>query len=269
MVTAKRLADKALDALKQTPRILYSELDCQGFVEWCVERIGGIKKDYRGSNDMYRNALTACYPLNSTEGKKALKPGAVLLIVAFDGGENDRYKADGLGNAKHIGIYTGAKEAEVVHSSQTAGGVAKSTLKNAWTHVGYYRGLDYDTDTSTETAQNQPEPYKAIVNASKGETVKLRRSGSRNAIYDYKVPALEEVDVLEWGDEWSKILWRGHPGYMMSAFLESSIPDDDEPPEDEPLYTVVLSYLSAREADELKEVYGHKVVEIKEESWTG
>ena len=37
--------------------IPYATLDCQAFVEYCLRKYANIKKDWRGSNDMWRNAV--------------------------------------------------------------------------------------------------------------------------------------------------------------------------------------------------------------------
>ena len=109
-------ANKAMDAAEATPPILYSQEDCQGFIEQTVKRAGGTMKDYRGSNDMFRNACSTIVPLKGAK----LEPGMVLFIVEKDGEEPPQYKADGLGNASHVGWYTGGRY-EVVHSGATKG----------------------------------------------------------------------------------------------------------------------------------------------------
>lgn len=136
--TGRQVAEAAMAGAERFPPILYSEEDCQGFVENTVKRAGGSIPDYRGSNDMYRNACSKIVPLKGA----SLEPGMVLFIVKQDGGEPDRYKGDKLGNASHIGFYTGGRY-EVVHSSASKGSVQLSTLKNGWTHAGWLKSVDY------------------------------------------------------------------------------------------------------------------------------
>lgn len=114
--------------------------DCQGFIEAIVRALGG-SISYRGSNDMFRNACSYIGTLSQARKEGRLVPGAVLFIVRQDGSEPPQYK-DGRGNASHIGWYTGGRY-EVVHASSSRGKVAASTLKNAWTHVGWLKAIDY------------------------------------------------------------------------------------------------------------------------------
>jgi hypothetical protein len=114
-------------------------LDCQGLIEYVVRQTGG-RMSFRGSNDMFRNACALVTPLKGHNPT----PGCVLFIVSQDGNEPSQYKADGLGNARHIGWYTGGRY-EVVHASSSKGRVVPSTLKNGWTHIGWLKNVDYST----------------------------------------------------------------------------------------------------------------------------
>lgn len=136
--TGRQVAEAAMAGAERVPPILYSEEDCQAFIENTVRRAGGTIPDYRGSNDMFRNACSKIVPLKGA----SLEPGMVLFIVKADDGEPDRYKGDKLGNASHIGWFTGGRY-EVVHSSASRGSVQLSTLRNGWTHAGWLKSVDY------------------------------------------------------------------------------------------------------------------------------
>ena len=86
--------------------IAYAQMDCQAFVEAMVARAGG-RMAYAGSNDMARNGMRWLCPLSEARAAGRLKPGAALFIHAADGGEPERYRADGLGNFSHVGLYAG------------------------------------------------------------------------------------------------------------------------------------------------------------------
>ena len=116
--------------------------DCQGLIEAVVQALGG-EMSYRGSNDMFRNACTFVETLDQAKKDGRLIPGALLFIVRQDGGEPPQYR-DNKGNASHVGWYCGGRY-EVVHASSSKGKVAPSTLRNAWTHVGWLRAVDYTT----------------------------------------------------------------------------------------------------------------------------
>ena len=84
----------------------YQELDCQALIEQAVRNVGG-QMDYRGSNDMARNAAWLGTIENAqAEGK--LVPGALLFIHEDDeSGLPARYQGDGFGDFSHVGIYAG------------------------------------------------------------------------------------------------------------------------------------------------------------------
>lgn len=158
----------ALAAVKKVPPITYRQMDCQAFVEYCVNQRGG-RLQFRGSNDMFRNACSWVGSLNQARALGYLRPGAWLFIVEQNGGEPAKYKADGLGNASHVGIYTQLNGVEVVHSSASRGGVFPSTLKNGWTHVGLVKGLEYE-DIEEEKKVNE-QVYPVVKRGSKGAGV--------------------------------------------------------------------------------------------------
>lgn len=203
-------ASKAMDAAEATPPILYSQEDCQGFIEQTVKRAGGTMKDYRGSNDMFRNACSAIVPLKGAK----LEPGMVLFIVEHDGGEPPQYKADGLGNASHIGWYTGGRY-EVVHSSATRGSVAASTLKNGWTHAGWLKEIEYG-ETPIPQQETLMEGY---IKLPPEQNVFLRMAPSKTAGYYARINGGERVEIISENGEWTQIAYNGKKGYVASEFV--------------------------------------------------
>lgn len=115
--------------------IKYEELDCQAFVERVLHDCG-IRRNWRGSNDMWRNAVHSRTQLDGEDPQ----PGAWVFTIKTDGGEDrSRYK-DGI-NAAHVGIYLG--NGRVIHS--TTGGVQWDSLSsNRWTHYALANDIDYD-----------------------------------------------------------------------------------------------------------------------------
>ena len=84
-------------------------MDCQGLVEFLLIQAGVPKGECNlaGSNAHYR----ACRWTGTPEECKALfgeiPGGAFLFILEQDGNEPAKYKADGIGNASHMGFWTG------------------------------------------------------------------------------------------------------------------------------------------------------------------
>ena len=117
--------------------IKYTTLDCQGFVERVLLALG-VKCNYLGSNDMFRNMCSVTMEKSECIRRYGKIPdGALLFVVKHDGKEPKRYK-DGF-NASHVGICTnkgyGAAESSV-------GGVKQCRLTK-WTHVGLCKYITY------------------------------------------------------------------------------------------------------------------------------
>ncbi|MEA5146013.1 MAG: peptidoglycan-binding domain-containing protein [Candidatus Limiplasma sp.] len=157
--TGAAVAARAVQAVAEGHT--YQQMDCQALIEFCVQQCGG-KMAYAGSNDMYRNAQVYLATIANAKAEGKLVPGAGLLIVEeVNAGTPAKYCGDGLGDATHIGVYVGEnalsdvdskgrkRTCNVVHSGQTMGRVAGSTLKNGWTHVMLFREIDYGFDIAT------------------------------------------------------------------------------------------------------------------------
>lgn len=248
-ITGEQLARAAIGALDMN--ISYQKEDCQAFVEQSVKRAGGSMKDYAGSNDMYRNACSVIYPIDKAKANGVLQPGALLFIVAQDGGEPEKYKADGLGNGSHVGIYTKDPKAEVVHSSASRGGVFPSTLKNGWTHAGLSNEIDYPSISFVEETEYGgkggkfdmgEERLQTIIlpDESAGETVNLRKSTSMGGIVLAKIRDGTQVlagDTFESDDgkEWKQVKYNGITGYVLAQYVIDSIKtEQEEAPTDYP-----------------------------------
>ena len=149
MVDGNKLGDVGFKYLG-TP---YSQMDCQAFVEKCLSDCG-LRKDLPGSNAWFREVYRDGVVLTPEECKKqygCVPKGAFLFILEFDGKEPEKYKADGLGNASHIGICTMPRGEGAIQSSASRGCVAESkfngkTIKNGgWNRVGLWSKVTYDT----------------------------------------------------------------------------------------------------------------------------
>ena len=123
----------------------YSEMDCQAFVEACLQD-AGIDINLAGSNAWYRAMDWTGTPEECIALFGYIPVGAFLYIHAYDGGEPSYY-TDDLGNASHIGIYTGTDKGAMA-SSESKGCVVQSyfageTMDDSWNCVGLWRQLDY------------------------------------------------------------------------------------------------------------------------------
>ena len=124
----------------------YSQMDCQAFVEQCLAD-AGLNVNLTGSNAWYRAMTWVGTPEECRAKFGSIPVGAFLYILEQNGREPNQYKADGLGNASHIGIYIG-RNLGAIHSSYSRGGVyysyfAGSTINGGWNRVGLWTELDY------------------------------------------------------------------------------------------------------------------------------
>lgn len=189
-------------------------MDCQAFVEKCLSDIG-INVNLAGSNAWFRECRSNGFTGTPEECKAkygSIPPGAFLFILKHDGKEPTKYKSDGIGNASHIGIYTGDG---AIHSSASRGCVCQSkfngkSINGGWNMVGLWNRIDYGTGGETLTA---------TVYASNGSSVNIRAKKDKSSDRLDTVPVGTEVEVLEKGDTWSRVKYNGMTGYMMSSFL--------------------------------------------------
>ncbi len=111
MYTGKQYAEQAKNP--KYDKLTYSQYDCQAFCELVLRDLGvrqanGKPYDWKGSNDMFRNAVSWVGTVDEcrrTFGEIPL--GAWAFMWDTTGNEKKRGYYDGKGNASHIGIYIG------------------------------------------------------------------------------------------------------------------------------------------------------------------
>lgn len=138
---AQIMVDEALKGdLIGTP---YAELDCQALMEKLLTRIGVKHPNWRGSNHMWREAVSEREAISASGDE--VPPGAWLFTIKHDGGEIARGYNDDFGNAAHVGLYLG--DGRVIHS--TTGGVQWDTIASSrWTHYALCDLLDYSVEVA-------------------------------------------------------------------------------------------------------------------------
>lgn len=109
----KPLASAMCDAALKYLGIAYSVMDCQAFVEKCMSD-AGVSRNLAGSNTWYRQMTWVGTPEECRKKFGLIPKGAFLYILEQDGGEPEKYRKDGIGNASHIGLYTGMTADEMV-----------------------------------------------------------------------------------------------------------------------------------------------------------
>jgi hypothetical protein len=123
----------------------YKGADCQGLYEMFMINAGvpAGEINLAGSNAHYRAHRYVCTPEECKKLFGSIPKGVTLFILKQDGGEPDKYKADGLGNADHMGYWTGKESVAASAGSQK---VIKSNFKGKTINGGWNRvGFDWHT----------------------------------------------------------------------------------------------------------------------------
>ena len=139
---AKEAEKSKYDSLK------YSQVDCQAFCELVLKNIGvrqanGKVYDWRGSNDMFRNAVSWRGTLAECRKKYGcIPPGSWAFMVAHDGGEVARGYHDELGNAAHGAIVVNENQVRDSTKGSKRDGVAYRTITD-FNYIGIPKMLDF------------------------------------------------------------------------------------------------------------------------------
>ena len=152
MHTGKEYADKAKST--SYDKLKYSQYDCQAFCELVLKDIGvrnskGQPYNWKGSNDMYRNAVSWVGTIEECKRKFGEIPvGAWAFMWDTTGNEKLRGYYDGKGNASHVGIYVGGdnvRDSTILRNASgkvTRDGVGNRPLK-AFNKIGLPFMLDF------------------------------------------------------------------------------------------------------------------------------
>ena len=241
---------KAADVVKAAPKFLgtpYSKLDCQAFVESCLKSAGN-GMNLAGSNAWYRECMKNGWvgtPEECLNKYGKIPVGAFLFILSHNGKEPGKYKSDGIGNASHIGLYTGETGKEMVeqarsygvaspehfdfgngaiHSSSSRGFVCTSNftgkaIKGGWNRIGLWNGIDYGIEGNEMSVS-----YQARV---VGGALNVRKTASTGAEKLCRIPDGTIVHVTEEDGEWAKTSYSGHTGWVLKKYLEETGADSD------------------------------------------
>ena len=99
MIDGKQLGNVGFQYLG----VPYSTMDCQKFIEKCLADCGW-RIDLAGSNAWFRKCVREGWvgtPEECVRKFGTTPDGSFLFILEHDGGEPEKYKPDGLGNASH------------------------------------------------------------------------------------------------------------------------------------------------------------------------
>ncbi len=227
----------------------YEKMDCQAFVEKCMEDCG-LRMDLGGSNSWYREIMKHGWTGTPEECMQLfgqIPKGALLFIwEPVSNSTPGKFRTDGIGDLTHIGIKTGRGDG-AIHSSSSRGGVVTSKFKDktipngGWNRVGLYDKFDYGKSINwflehTETGEapgikeTEGKPMQAVTYSENGGYINLRGGKSTNADRLAKIMPGQKVETLRTEGDWTKIKWAGITGWVKSEFLiadDSGLPAED------------------------------------------
>jgi len=206
----------------------YKKLDCQAFVEKCLQDCG-LEMNLKGSNAWYRKMDWVGTPEECRQRFGSIPDGALLFIWDDKGGEVARGYNDGLGNASHMGIVTHTGQG-AIHSSATRDCVAESkfadkTIANGgWNRIGLSKLFDYGPEINALLSGEQQNEVVLImqygvVNTPDGNPVKLRPTKSTSKPYLAKIPNGTQLLISDSDGQWCETSWDGRTGYVMQAYV--------------------------------------------------
>ena len=224
----------AKNAVSKIGKISYSEQDCQSFVENCVKDCGG-QMSYAGSNDMFRNAcIEPPLPLNEARAKGWGVPAALCFQLKHDGGEPAKYKADGIGNAEHVGFFFEGDK--TIHSGKSRGGVVIDKLNYYVTHIGLAKCIEYSLSASPSVPSESP--YAAYTT----DIIRMRKGPKEASDYIMKIPKGTQLTITEEQGGYGKTTYKGVPGWAALAWVvrEAETEPSPKPTEPTPMYILTV-----------------------------
>ena len=156
----KKSEDPSYNSLK------YSQVDCQAFCEKVLKDLGvrksnGAVYDWRGSNDMWRNAVSWKGTIAEARQKFGQIPvGSWAFMVSHDGGEIPRGYHDDQGNAAHVAIVVNQNQVRDSTKGTGRDGVAYRKLSD-FNMIGLPKMLDFDY-TNPNIIEIEAESVKKV-----------------------------------------------------------------------------------------------------------
>lgn len=230
--------------------------DCIGMGRGALKREGVT--DIKGMNGTNYAARHTIENLRKITSSTELKAGDVVFKTRDKDDKSmplpDQYRKGGSDystkwgetNFTHYGTVMQNNPLRITHmTSPTA---KTDTSLGKWEYVGKLPWVDENA------AEDEPEiPAEWVyVHSEDGNPVKMRAKPSTSCRTWWKVPNGSQVVLVEYGEEWSGIIWAGQSGWMMTKFLTA-----ERQPEKK--YTVMITGLTKEQAEEITKKYGGEI----------
>lgn len=205
------------DLRKQPPT-----MDCIGLPIESIRRAGGTYNGVHGSNWAARFEVSNFRPIKDTSDLivgdvvfKAYKednPSYTLPAKYRKGGKN--YTGD-LNDYYHVGVVCSVEPLVIKH--MTSPHYKTDTALGKWSYAGELNAVDYgDISIPVKEVETVDEEWKVS-----GGTLNLRMRPDQSSVRIIGIPDHTVIKVVEkTNDEWWKIEWGKHTGYVKAKFLE-------------------------------------------------
>lgn len=213
-VKASWLIQKFELALKENWRYVansaqYGEADCSGIFSYWYAHAGSYMP--HGSNAIARSYVKSIGKIGEIE----LKPGMAVFRWSPTG-EPDRYKSDGLGNFRHIGLIVG--ENRTIEMKDTQTGVYEGKISQ-WHYAAELKYTDYDVSEG-EKAEDFV-PFEGKVKTS-GGMLRLRKGPSTNTTIKANIPNETPLWLSEKQGNWYKTSYDGISGWVSGDYISKN-----------------------------------------------
>lgn len=193
------------------------------------------EKIYQGSNRIAREYVIELLPISQALPGYAVfklrKPGEQYYDLPDDYKPGKKHYNGDLNDYYHIGLMDEDGK-HVINAQSTSAGFTRTDI-SIWHCAARLKAVNYENNEEMGDDSMDEPLYKAIVTADSGSTVNMRESPSKKGAVITAVKLGEKVDVIDLTvDGWSKIVYKGQTGYMMSKYLRmiggvEDLPFDD------------------------------------------
>lgn len=195
-------------------------IDCSGLLVKIFRDQGA--SIYHGSNTIFREY---CKETGKLTSEKQLQVGMVVFKRKdwTNADKNNKWYGTDPGNMSHIGFVAGVNPLRIIHASTGTMCVTTDTKITKWAYWGKLKNVDYG---SSNVQQPGGEiNMTAMVTASNGVPVNMRKKPDIGSAVIRKVPVGATVEVNMKGTEWTLISYSGDTGYMMTKYLNEGSKD--------------------------------------------
>lgn len=224
--------------------------DCIGLIIGAIRRAGGQWRGMHGSNYAARSEIRKLRPIKSAADLrpgeavfKAYKPGTggYNLPARYDPGGSS-YNGD-LNDYYHVGVVVSVNPLRIRH--MTTPKPKLDTDLGKWAYHGELIKVEY-------AGEVEPMGQVIISGGNTAAPVRLRKAASTGSAILAEIPQGAAAELVQAAGSWSKILYNGVVGYVMSEFVH----EDKGKPEPEPEQILVNRADLERIYDALGDVLG-------------